>query len=329
VSARAAALALALSLAAAPRAAAPAPASGRTFQAGLSRAEVRLGEPFEWAVEVRHPAAETVALPAPAGLPGPPFHAEALGCARREAAAGEVVTRCAVRLTLLALGPHEVPPVALAVEAPGGREALAVPGSTVTGVGVLDPAVAPESVPLREPAPPVPLLVPTLRLVWWSLGLAAAAAAAALALRAWRRRRRRAAEPPPPPSPEETLARRLDELAALRLGARGEGRAHFVRLSEAVRAYLGAALAVPALDLTTAETLARLGAAGDPRVDLAALRAFLEEADLVKFARAAAPEARCEAGLAFARALLEALRPRPVDAAAPAAPPAAREGGAR
>jgi hypothetical protein len=307
VTARRAGAAAALGLALA------APAGGaavRAFEVAVSKAEVRLGEPFEWAVEVRHAPGERVALPAAAGLPGDPFHAEARGCAREERAGG-AITRCTVSLALFALGEHAVPEIALAVEGPDGAETLAVPGPTVSVKGALDPAAPPESLVLRDPAPPVPLLVPTLRVLWWGLGLLAAAALAVLALRAWRRRRARASEPPPPLSPEERLARRLDELEALRLGARGHGREHVVRLSEAVREHLAARLGVPALDLTTAETVLRVEALADPRLDPLALRLFLEEADLVKFARAPAPEAACAAGLRFARALLEALRPAP------------------
>jgi hypothetical protein len=163
---------------------------------------------------------------------------------------------------------------------------------------------------LRDLAPPVPLRVRSLRLLAWALGLAAVGLAAALALRAWRRAASRRDEPPPL-SPEERLARRLDDLAALGLGARGEGREHFFLLSEAIRAYLGARTGIPALDLTTAEIVERLAVADDPRLDLSALRAFLEEADLVKFARAPASAAACEAGLAFGRALLARLRPPP------------------
>jgi len=315
VSAAVAALA---TLAAGLAAAAP-PAAGagaRTFEVAVSKAQVRLGEPFEWAVRIRHPTEERISLPPAGGLPGAPFHAEPRGCLREEGPAG-AVTRCTVSLALFALGAHPVPEIGLAVETPGGEERLAVSGPTVEVKGVLDPAAPPGSLALREPAPPVPLLVPTLRAVWWALGLAAAAALAVLAARAWRRWRARRAEPPPPLSAEERFARRIDELEALRLGARGEGREHVIRLSEAVREFLAAALALPALDLTSAEILARLAAAGDPRVDLLALRLFLEEADLVKFARAPAPEEVCAAGLRYARGLLEALRPAPAGEASP------------
>jgi hypothetical protein len=107
------------------------------------------------------------------------------------------------------------------------------------------------------------------------------------------------------------LARRLDALEAEALPRRGQGGEHWFRLSAMVREYLAALTGVPAPELTTAEILDALGRQPDPRIDLDGLRAFAEEADLVKFARAPAAEARCAAGLAWARELLARTRPPP------------------
>jgi hypothetical protein len=292
----------------------PARAEPLSVEAQVSKLEVRLGEPFEVAIEIRHRAEERYGLPSAPALPGALFQAEPRGC-ERQAQAAEAVTRCRVGFALFALGPQDTPMIPLRVETPGGEAVLEVAGLRVTGLGVLDPDAPPESLRLRDLAPPVPLRVRSLRLVFWTLGLAAAGLLAVFGWRTWRiSRARRAAAGlggPAPLSPEERLARRLDDLAALALGARGQGREHFFLLSEAVRAYLGARTGVPAPDLTSAEILDRLARAEDPRLDLVALRVFLEEADLVKFARAHAPAPACEAGLAFGRALLACLRPPP------------------
>jgi hypothetical protein len=181
------------------------------------------------------------------------------------------------------------------------------------GAGILDPAAPPEALALKDLAPPAPLLVPNVPL---AVGLAVAALALAggwLGLRAWRRRTRRAAEPPPPLPPQERFARQLDALEAAGLAAHGRGREHFFRLSEHLREYLGAVTGQNALDLTSAELLARLSFQPDPRLDLGALRAFLESSDLVKFARAPTGPAEAAAGLRFARELLDRTRPPPVE----------------
>ena len=206
---------------------------------------------------------------------------------------------------------------------------LDVPGPRVEAAGVIDPKAPAESLKLRAPAGPVPLLVPTWRPVWIALGVLAALALAWLAWRAWRRRAARAAAPPPPLSPAERFARRLDALQAERLPEQGLVREFFFRLSEAVREYLGALTGVNALDLTTGELVAALRAQGDPRLDVEALRGFSEDADLIKFARFPAGGYECEAGLRFARDLLARTLPQAAPRPAPPPAPAAAPGPGR
>ncbi len=271
-----------------------------SFLVRSERTEARLGEPFEYEIDVRHPPGESYAL---AGdLDAPPFRGTARGC-RRTDSAGEARTTCTISLALFALGPHDVPEVRLAVRTAAGEAALAVPGPRIAGVGIIDPAAPPETLALRDLAPPVPLLVPSLRPLAWAAGALAALAIALLLARAWRRRARGGAAPPPPEPPGERLQRRLDLLEAKRLPGRGLGGEHVSELSGIVREWVGAVLGLNALDLTTAELALALRRAADPRVDAEALRRFCEEADLVKFARAPADPAACAAATAFARGL--------------------------
>ena len=324
--------ALALALSQAPAAGARAPAAdgpALPYQARVEKAEVQLGQPFGYEIEVRHGPGVTVSLPAT--LPSGAFRVEPGRC-RREEAEAEVVTTCSLRLALFALGPNDVPEIGLVVSGPRGVSTLAVPGPRVTAQGVLDPDAPPEKLALRDLAPPSPLMVRTLRAVWWALGALAALAIAAAGWSAWRAARLRPVEGPPPLPPHERLVRRLDQLEADRLGERGQSRAHFYRLSEIVREYLGAVLGLPALDLTTEEIVTALRAARDPRLETEWLRPFLEDMDLVKFARMPAGPGECASGVAFARALLERTRPpepAPSGQAVPAGAAGARRGGRR
>jgi hypothetical protein len=279
--------------------AAPTEAPPRAALARVERTEVRLGEPFGYELEVRHPPEERVAI-APE-LDAPPFRGTGGAC-RRTGEKGEVRTICSLRLALLALGPHDLPEVRLEVTTPAGAATLVVPGPRVTGVGVIDPDAPPESLELRDPAPPVPLRVRSLRLLAWALGAVAVLAAALLALRRWRRRAAApvAARPEPPEPPGARLLRRLDALDARALPA---GPETVAELSAAVREWAGAVAGVNALDLTTAELVQRLGWAALPGLDVAALGRLCEEADLVKFARAAADEGRWRAWSRWARGL--------------------------
>lgn len=282
------------------------PAEPLGVRVRLDRKDVRLGEPFELTVEIRHVAAERYALPAPGAID--PFRVLGGGCPRREEGA-EAVTTCVLRLALLDLGLHDLPGLVLRAETQGGARELRVPGPTVTGAGILDPAAPAASLALKDLAPPAPLHVPN-----WPLGagLLAAALSGLGAWRGWRasRRRGRTTEERAPLPPHERFARQLDALQEARLGESGRGREHFIRLSEHLRQYVGALTGQRALDLTSAELLARLAFQPDPRLDLDALRGFLEASDLVKFARAPAGAAEAAEALAFARALLERTRPR-------------------
>lgn len=299
----------------APPRAPPPPPTPRPEAIALARAargEVKLGEPFDYELEVRHAPGITFALPPALDLA--PFRATGAACEGRTADGGPergAVTVCRMKLALFDLGPHEVPAIVLAGRGPEGEVAVRVPGPRVTGAGVISPDAKPDELALRDLAPPVPLLVPTWAPVAWLAGGLAAAALAFLLWRAWRRRARAAAEPPEPVPAHLRLARALDALESDRLCARGEGRAFWVRLSALVRDHLGEVAAFPALDLTSAEIEARLRALADPRLDAEAFAAFAREADLVKFAKAEPSIEGCADGLAYARGLLARTAPAP------------------
>ena len=302
--------ALLLLLAAPPAAVAPSSpplpeAQPLGFEARADRASVRLGEPFAYEVRIRHRPEERYLLPPRPALA--PFQADGLRC-RRDSARAEVRTTCSMRLALFALGPVDVPDLVFEVDGPAGKSRLSVPGPRISGVGLIDPSVPPASIPLRDIAPPAPLLLPSWRLAYWALSVLAALGLTTAAGRALARRRARRGAVPEP-SAAERFARRLEALGAERLPERGLGGDHLTRLSEAVREYLGALANLPALDLTSGELLAALGEARDMRLDLSGLELFLASADLVKFARAPAAPQVCREGMQYARNLLERTRP--------------------
>ncbi len=283
--------------------AAAAPEAGRGEP---SRSAVRLGEPFDYAVALRHQAAEAVEL---APLPDlAPFAPAGHSC--RTSAEGVVaLTVCTLRLQLLDLGEHALPELALRVKGPEGERQVPVPGAKVTGLGALDPKVPAAGVALHAPPAP-PVQVPTWRPLLLGAAALAALLAAALLWRWWRRRPRGAALPPL--SPQERFQRQLADLAAADLPARGQRREHLARAAGAVREYLAALAPQAALDLTSAELPQALAARPAPGVDPDPLRAFLAGADLVKFARHDPSGAECQAALGYGRALLDGTRPPPV-----------------
>jgi len=324
---RSLAIAVALSPISARTSAAPAAAlpdaAPRSVEVRAEKTTVRLGEPFGYEVEVRHAPEEWYLLRGTPPLE--PFRAAEDARCVRVVEQGEARTTCTVRLALFALGAVDVPEVVLEVERPSGKARLAVPGPRIVGAGMLDPAADAGALALRDVAPPVPLLVRSLRPFWWALSILGGAALAAAAVALLVRRRARGGAPSAP-GPAERFERRLSALAAEDLPRHGRGEEHIERLAEAVRGYLSSVTGLPALDLTTGELLAALARAPDPRIDAGGLELLLAHADLVKFARAPARPEACAAGLEYGWELLRRTRPPTEPSTARTSPASARAG---
>jgi hypothetical protein len=285
------------------------PAGPHGFQSMAEKAEVRLGEPFGYTIEVRHDPADRYVLEGHPKLE--PFEASQAHCeAEPPKKKDEAVTTCRMRLALYDLGEHDVPDVRLVGRGPAGERVLVVPGPRVKGVGVIDPSARVDELALRSLAPQVPLLVRSWRLLWWTLGAAAGAGLALAGWIAWKRWRRAAPVEALPLPPHVRFERRLSDLAAERLPQSGRKREYFFRLSEIVREYLGRIFAVNALDLTTAELVETLSRRANT-IDCATILRWCERADVVKFARYEPSEEECDEALRYARELLEATRPKP------------------
>jgi len=280
-------------------------AGAEAGRAELSRSAVRLGEPFDYAVALRHAAGEEVEL---APLPDlAPFSSLGQAC-RTQAQGAAALTVCTLRMQLLDLGEHAVPELALRVRGPEGERRVPVPGARVTALGALDPQKPASGVALHAPAAP-PVRVPTWRPILLGAGLLLALLAAWLLWRWWRRGPRGSAAPAL--SPQERFRRQLEDLAAADLPARGRRRDHVARAADAVREYLAAIAPQAALDLTSHELLRALAARPAAGVAPAPLSAFLAAADLVKFARQEPSGAECQAALEYGRALLARTLPAP------------------
>jgi hypothetical protein len=101
----------------------------------------------------------------------------------------------------------------------------------------------------------------------------------------------------PPPRPAHELA--LEALLALEaspLLERGEVKEYHIRASEILRTYVERRFRVDALEMTTFEVVRALDAAGVDASFRDGLRSFLDQCDLVKFAKAR-PDARSSAAV--------------------------------
>jgi len=104
--------------------------------------------------------------------------------------------------------------------------------------------------------------------------------------RLWALRKPRPAAPPPPPRPAEDIAR--EKLQALRLSSyleEGMHKTYHLKLSEAVREYLGNRYGFDSLERSTTELVEEIKARPLPRALFDELVRLLEDTDLVKFAK--------------------------------------------
>jgi hypothetical protein len=177
-------------------------------------------------------------------------------------------------------------------------------------VNEADPALRPED-------PMISLEYPNVRLaiIIYSVlaGILVAAVIAGLIV-LWRRRERPIVLPPPIPPHERALAE-LDALAAERerLIAEGAYQDYYLRLTEIAKRYLGGRFGFEALDRTT-EEIQDLLSRGQVRVDpldAKQVLGFLQDCDLVKFARLSPPADEAREALSIVREMVQVSMPRP------------------
>ncbi len=154
------------------------------------------------------------------------------------------------------------------------------------------------------------------------VALVALAVGALLALLIGRWLRRPKPKPPaPPPRPPWEIA--LEELFDLRhAGLLDEQRfaEYYDRVSDTVRKYLGVRYGFDGLESTTREVLRELRKVTPPITVLDVTKAFLRDADLVKFARVTPTEADCALALSRAEEVVRATMPAPAPVLAANAP---------
>ncbi len=190
----------------------------------------------------------------------------------------------ALVVTSFELGELELPPIEVAVAAPGGTVRMLLTDPFRVGVQSVG---LDESGDIRDIKGPL-----SLARNWWAVVPWVLVAAALLAGAYYLHRRRRsrpataAPRPAPPPRPFHVVAlEQLDELEAASLLERGRVKAYHIRISEIIRAYVEGQLEVPALEMTTREVVRGLRRASLSGAITESFRSFLDRCDLVKFAK--------------------------------------------
>jgi hypothetical protein len=217
-----------------------------------------------------------------------------------------------------------LPPLPIAISRASG-EIITLCTSAHT-VNVEDP-IANEPNPKPRPNPPPRIQ----REEWTTAKQVTYAALVALVVGAvlatlfgmWRRRPKKLPPPVPPRPPWEVAIEGLYDVR--HSGLLGEQRfAEFYdRVSDIVRRYLGDRYGYDGLESTTREALGSLRRVAIPLEVLMQIQEFMQDADLVKFARRAPTEAECSSALERAESIVSRTRPAeapPMVEPQPAAP---------
>lgn len=264
---------------------------------------VTVGDRITLTVRVTHPPDASVSWPDSLDLA--PFEVLGAGVLPVERTDAALVSSAAFELAAFELGELEVPSFPISVVL-GDGSLLDVEtdrfGIEVVSVG------QDEGGDIREIRGPLMIPIDILTLGGWLIALLVTLLGGAWAYRRWARSRE-SGEPvevgPPPRPPHEVALEALERLEASELLVRGEMKEYHIEASTIIRRYVEARFHVPALEMTTWETLdglARVGAGEGFRSDLAR---FLDPCDQVKFAKVRPGRDAARELIRLGRALVE------------------------
>ena len=284
----------------------PVGAQDARISADVDTTLITVGGRIHVTVVVEHAAGARVEWPDSLDLS--PF--EVLGAeALAPSAQGDRIRSGAVlTLTAFELGALEIPGIDVRVVGPGdASETLSTDRFGIEVVTV----DGEEGGDIRDIRGPLWIPVSVVRVSLWVL-LALAAMAAAF----WvgRRRRRGAtvetATPGQPPRPAHEIAlEALDRIEASPMLERGQVKEYHIEVSETLRTYVEARFRVPALEMTTREVVGGLRREGASPDFVEGLGRFLDQCDMVKFAKVRPAPNASRAVLVLGRDLVEGSIP--------------------
>ena len=265
-------------------AAAPAQEPRASVSVQVEPQSVKLAESFTLTVRAAAPEGQTWQLPDVLELS--PF-VEKSRAQKQETVDGKPVQ--VFRLTLVTydeVGELTIPGFVLRSSPTDGGTAvdLQVPESKISVVSMLAGVEKPEP---RDVAEPVEITIADYRLLVY-LGFLLLWALMTLSLRFWLARTRtekRLEVLPPVQLAHEIALKKLHQVVEDDLLRQDRAQEYFVRISEAVREYLGNRYGFFALDLTSRELLEELRDRPTPGLEHGSLSRLLDDADLVKFAK--------------------------------------------
>lgn len=259
----------------------------------LNRDTMEIGQQIEYAISVRHRPQESII-----GDPFVDFHDFEVVQIRKyepEKTGADWVDRWQYTLTTFRIDTFDIPSPKVALT--DGRDTSIVEGiaKRLIVVSVLDTSI-------KDIQPEKPLFAGEIN--WWLLAvyllliLVGTAGLIYLLYRLWQRRKQRQLAAPAVPvvirRPEEIALEELEKIKSKRLVDKGEYKLFHTEVSNVVRTYIENKFHMQAMEMPTSELMRHFQR--HDRLDsthLSTLRALLEVADLVKFAKYKPSSAEC------------------------------------
>lgn len=277
----------------------------------VDKTVITVGEIINYQMEIEFPKGYSVSIPPPGAQLGQ-FLIRKYDFPEPETKPDRMTRRFNFQITAYVTEELSIPPVPVFIQK--DNQIVKVILTEETKINVV-PVSSPEDMEIKDVKPPVkvpfeykPLVIAGAIL----FGLIAVLIGAIYGLR-WLRKPK-IVEPLPLPEPEELALKELNELIALNLLEKGDLDRYYTKMSEILRRYLGLRFQIYALEFTTEEILQSLKDKWLDHYAYQMVKEFLEECDLVKFARyEPEPKARYEI-LPKAKRIIELTRPaKPVE----------------
>jgi len=274
----------------------------------VDRLIITVGEIIDYQMEVEFPKGYAVAIPPPGAQLGE-FLIRNYEFPQAEIKNDRMVQKFIFKITAYSTGELVIPRLPVIITKDKNPVRVILTEEIRVRVA---PVTSAEDMEIKDVKPPLdapfhykPLLILGLVI----LGLITIGLSAMVLVR--RLRRPQLEMPAPLPEPEVLAMKELSELEAQGLLEKGEVDLYYTKLSEIIRRYLGLRFLIYALEFTTGEIMEALKDKWLEHAAFQTVAQFLEECDLVKFARfQPEPKAQREI-LPKGKKIIELTRPAP------------------
>ncbi len=280
-----------------------------TIDSEVDRSRIRIGDLVNYSVTLTRSPEVTVEMPPPAANLGA-FEIRDYHVFAPEKMDGKVVERVTYTISTFDTGKFEIPPLTFRYTVPDDTTRYEL--QTRKLQIVVESLKPSEAGDIRDIKQPWEIPFDWRKWVVWSSVGFAGLLVLALLFYIWRRKRAgkgllpEKVEPPRPA--HEVAIEELDALQASSLLAEGKVKEFYIRLADIIRRYVEGRYYIFALELTTTELLQRLEEAEVEAEHRTLFRRFLEQCDLVKFAKYQPGEAEHAETLRLAYEIVEQTR---------------------